>query len=406
MQYFTNAKQIVPYLQQLYGKRNIAQVERYADILSHFKHMFGGDGAFICSSSGRVEFVGNHTDHNGGRVIGCAISLDIVVAFRPTCDNTIVVEGKGRNPIKFSLDDDAKLYGSAGLVKGVALYLKQQGYNVGGFVAYSDSTVPVGAGVSSSAAFELAIGSILNACYNNGTILPQVLARAGQYAENNFFNKPCGLLDQSVVAFGGVVSLDFRNGVEAQNIVTDLTKLQLVLVDTGTSHASLSELYASIPRDMKAVANYFNCDRLIDVDKQQFCDRLDYVQQTIGLLPTLRSKHFFEENTRVVAMEQALAQSNVEKVVQLINSSGDSSQYQLQNCAVDESDTVIADVIATARSVSSRCGARVHGGGFAGTVLCVLPADLASDFIVKMRAIYGDEKIIPLKIRSVGTSVL
>ena len=298
-----------------------------------------------------------------------------------------------------------KASGSASLTKGVVAYLKGQGYKVGGFDAYTDSTVPTGAGVSSSAAFETVVATIISELFNNGEIPAEQIAKAGQFAENEYFDKPCGLLDQSVVTVGGVVALDFADGLNYNRVKADFSKLQLVLINTGTSHANLSPLYASIPAEMKAVASYFGKQRLIDVDGEQFFRQYDDVANSVGVRPVLRAKHFYEENHRVDEVQAALSVGDVEKVVELVNSSGDSSLVQLQNCAVDEKDTAIADIVRTARSICP-CGARVHGGGFAGTVLCVVPTEYATDFVAKVTQIYGADKVLPLRIRTAGAIVL
>ena len=404
MRKFTNATGVVPYLESLYGRRNLQDLDRYKDVMTQFKQIYGQSSCYLCSSSGRVEFVGNHTDHNGGRVLGCTVSLDIIAAFAPNGTDVIRIEGKNRHPILFSVNDLAKVSGSASLAKGVVAYLKGQGYKVGGFDAFTDSTVPTGAGVSSSAAFETAIGAIISELFNDGQISPEQLAKAGQFAENEYFDKPCGLLDQSVVAVGGVVALDFAEGLRYSAIQADFSKIQLVLIDNGVSHANLSPLYAAIPAEMKAVAGYFGKQRLIEVDENLFFASYGEVAKAVGQRPALRAKHFYEENHRVDGIQAALEAGNIDKVVELVNASGDSSLYQLQNCAVNDSDTAIADIIRMARSICP-CGARVHGGGFAGTVLCVVPSVYAPDFITKSAAIYGD-RVHALRIRSVGATVL
>ena len=406
MQKIYYSQQIIPRLSDLYGRSNISDVARYEQVLGEFKRHFGYDYAYFCSSSGRVELIGNHLDHNGGVVLGCAINLDIVVAFRPSGTHVVRILGKDRNPIRIDLNDVAgKPVGSAGLVKGVLVYLSNLGYKVGGFDAYTDSTVPSGAGVSSSAAFELAVGSIVNHCFNDGAIPSEILAKAGQFAENEYFDKPCGLLDQSVVAVGGLVKLDFADGLhfEQQSVAT--TDFQLVLIDTGASHSHLSHLYAEIPAEMYAVAGKFQQSRLVEVDEKAFFEQYDDISRTVGVRPALRAKHFFEENRRVSQCAEALACGDVETVVKLINESGDSSLYQLQNCAVDEHDTAIADAITFARGICP-CGARVHGGGFAGTVLCVVPREYAAAFVDKVSATYGDKSVLPLLIRPSGATVL
>ena len=412
MRKFSNASEVLPYLESLYGRKNVKELDRYRATLFQFRQLYGVNSAYLCSASGRVEFVGNHTDHNGGRVIACTVNLDIVAAFAPNGTDVINIQGKNRKSISFSIYNLEKDIGSASLAKGVVAYLKGQGYKVGGFDAYTDSTIPTGAGVSSSAAFETVVGTIISELFNNGAISVEQIAKAGQFAENEYFDKPCGLLDQSVVAVGGVVALDFSDGLQYKRVKaaalfegTALSKLQLVLINTETNHASLSPLYASIPAEMKAVASYFGKLRLIDVDESLFFAKFDEVSEAVGARPALRAKHFYEENNRVDEMQEALSAGDTAKVVELVNSSGDSSLYQLQNCAVDQSDTAIADIIRMARSICP-CGARVHGGGFAGTVLCVVPAECATEFLAKAKQMYGEDKVLPLRIRSIGAIAL
>ena len=406
MQKFYHAKQIIPRLKDLYGRSNINDVARYERVLAEFKKRFGYDYAYFCSSSGRVELIGNHLDHNGGVVLGCAVNLDIIGAFRPSNNSVVRILGRDRNPIRIDLNGDAtKPVGSTGLVKGVLVYLENLGYKVGGFDLYTDSTVPSGAGVSSSAAFELVIGSVISHCFNDGAIPSEILAKAGQFAENEYFNKPCGLLDQSVVAVGGLVKLNFECGLQWERLSVSSDAFQLVLIDTGASHSHLSHLYAEIPAEMYAVAQYFGKSRLVEVDEKAFFEQYEGVLRAVGVRPTLRAKHFFEENRRVSQCAEALTNGDVATVVKLINESGDSSLYQLQNCAVDERDTAIRDAITLAHSICP-CGARVHGGGFAGTVLCVVPKAYANEFIKEVSATYGDKSVLPLLIRPSGATVV
>ena len=405
MQKFYYAKQIIPHLQGLYGRRNMRDVQRYDEVLTEFKRRFGYDYAYVCSASGRVEVIGNHLDHNGGSVLGCAINLDVIAAFRPNGGNVVRVLGKDRGAVRIDLADDTKPVGSAGLVAGVLAYLKNHGYKVGGFDAYTHSTVPSGAGVSSSAAFELLVGSIISHLFNDGAISVETLARAGQFAENEYFGKPCGLLDQSVVAVGGLVKLDFEQNLTFEQLHAPHNAFQLVLVDTGKSHAFLSHLYAEIPAEMHAVARYFGKNRLIEIDENAFFNQFDEILRTVGQRPAMRAKHFFEENRRVAATEAALKQGDVDTVIKLVNDSGNSSMYQLQNCAVDENDTAILDAITLARSICP-CGARVHGGGFAGTVLCVVPTTYAHVLIDGLSSAYGDNNVYPLTLRPLGAVVV
>lgn len=406
MQFFTSPVQLTSHLQELYSRKNVSDLSRYGDAIKNFCRLFGYSSAGICSSSGRVEFIGNHTDHNGGKVIACAINLDIIAAFRPTNNNVIRIAGKNRGTLRVDVNELAPTTHNLGLVKGVVRYLKENGYKTGGFDAYTDSAVPTGAGVSSSAAFELAVGTILSVLYNDGGISPDVLARAGQFAENVYFRKPCGLLDQSVVAVGGALVLDFADGMSYRRLNARFDGLDLALINAGGSHSQLSPLYAAIPADMKEVAALFGKTRLIDVDPQAFFDGFGDVSRRLGNDKALRAKHFFEEQARVEEAESLLQAPclDVERIISLVNDSGDSSLTQLRNCAVDDNDTAIADIISFVRGICP-CAARVHGGGFAGTVLCVVPSRHFADFLAQTTQKYGAKKVIPLNLRAAGAKV-
>lgn len=415
MRSFTYANQVLPYLNSLYGRKNIAEFRRYDAAIKEFGRVFGGKSVGFVSAPGRVEFIGNHLDHNGGKVIACTVNLDIVAAFAPTDNNVIRIAGKGRSTLRVPVGDFEPCYGSAGLIKGVVQYLSEHGYSVGGFDAYTDSTIPTGAGISSSAAFELAVGTILSELYNGGGIPSDVLARAGQFAENVFFSKPCGLLDQSVIAIGGVVALDFSDGLRYTRLDGNLDGLSLALVNSGGSHAFLSEMYAAIPADMRAVARFFGRERLIDLPPDEFFARYFQAAKSVGEDKVLRAKHFFDELARVEQMQTALCGDGTSdgggivpdraKILSLINDSGDSSLTQLKNCAVNADDTAIADIVAFVRSVCP-CAARVHGGGFAGTVLCVVPDEYFGVFFSEATAKYGSDRVLPLRLRFVGATVL
>ena len=405
MNKFSHANQAVKYFDALYGKRKYADFRRYDNLIRGFKKKFKSSDCFLASASGRVEFIGNHTDHNGGKVIGCAVNLDIVGAFKPNGGNKVRMLSEGYSTIEFDVTEPAQLNGGVGLAEGVIAYLKQAGYAANGFDLFTHSNVPSGAGVSSSAAFEMLIASIVNFCFNEGKIPAEIMAKAGQYAENKYLNKPCGLLDQGASLAGGMTLFDFFNGYERQRLNVDKLPLRFVLVDTGKTHAKLSGLYAAIPAEMFAVAQYFGKQRLIDVTARQIYDDEQSIRAQFGDRPYLRAKHFVEENARVEQTICALQQGNVDEIIKLINASGDSSLYQLQNCAVDENDTAIADAVRFARSLGN-VGARVHGGGFAGTILCVVKACDFKYFVSKMSDKYGEKSVIPMTIRHIGATVL
>ncbi len=391
----------------LYGSNCDGQTERYDKLIGWFEKSFGGDGCYICSSSGRVEVIGNHTDHNGGKIVGCTVNLDIIAAFLPSDDGKVTIKSKGYKDISFTLDELEEIeIGSRGMAKGMLRGLKECGYAIGGFSACMTSDIASGAGISSSAAYELMIGQIVNALYNDGKVTPVELAKIGQYAENVYFNKPCGLLDQGVIAVGGIVFIDFKDGFSYRSVLSDLRDFDLVLVDTGGSHANLTEHYASIPREMKSVAAFFGKDRLIDVAPDVFFSDYDEVKKALGERPALRAKHFYKENCRVEITCRALENNDTSEFIKLINASGDSSLYQLQNCSYEGGDTLIPDAIALARQVCPSCASRVHGGGFAGTVLNIVPKAETRGFAEKMASVYGKDKVYRLSVRTVGTCVL
>lgn len=405
MNKYNCANQLSKHFDALYGKRTYAQFKRYNSLIRSFKKTFNAADCNVASASGRVEFIGNHTDHNGGQVIGCAVNLDIVAAFRPNGGNTVRMLSDGYPKVEFDVSKPPQLSGGVGLIEGITTYLKQEGYAVGGFDVYTHSNVPSGAGVSSSAAFETLIATIVNACFNDGAIPSETIARAGQFAENKYLDKPCGLLDQGASVAGGMTLFDFSNGFCYDKLDVATTDLRFVLVDTGKSHAGLSHLYASIPAEMLSVARFFGKQRLVEIDPVQLYENEQTIRAKLGDRPYLRAKHFAEENARVKLMTAALRQGDDDKVIELINASGDSSMYQLQNCAVDKQDTAIADAIGYARSLGN-VGARVHGGGFAGTVLCVVKNRDFKRVLAELRARYGEQRVLPMTVRKVGAVVL
>lgn len=404
---FTNGTQARPFLKDLYGKPMFDQITRYDNLISLFKRKFGKNYCHVATSSGRIEIVGNHTDHNGGKVLGCAISFDILATFLPNDSNQVLVKSQGHADISFHLDDIYKIDGgSIGMVKGVLAYLKDHGYNIGGFNAILQSTLPSGVGISSSAAFQSLMGAIISHLYNDGAISAETIARAGQFAENNYFNKPCGLLDQGVIAVGGVVTIDFATGFDATHIEALPVGHDFVLINTGGNHATLTAHYKAITDEMRLVANHFGCDKLIQVEEQKFFDEYDQIVETYGLRPALRAKHFFEENHVVESAITALKNGDMTTFIQMVNKSGDSSLSQLQNCSVGDDDTVIPDAIKLARQICPSCGCRVHGGGFAGTILAVVPTAETANFVAEMSKVYGQNSAYVLKARALGATVL
>ena len=395
----------------LYGEISQDQIQRYQSLFDKFKIAFNSDSAYVASSSGRIEVCGNHTDHNGGSVVSCAISLDTLAMFLPCENNVVYIKSEGYDDIVVDLNakESEKIGTSSALVRGVAVALKNRGFKVGGFNACFTSNVLGGAGISSSASFEVLIAEIFNFLYNDGAVDCETKSKVAQFAENVYFGKPCGLLDQTAIAFGGLNKLDFSDvdHIAVSKIDNSLSNYTLMLVNTGGSHADLTDEYASIPREMKQVAKLFGKERLIEVGEQVFYDGLSKIYDKVCDRAILRTVHFFEENNRVDKVCEALRLNDYEGFLSMINQSGDSSLWQLQNCYVSNSGV---QSIPKALSVLKRClengACRVHGGGFAGCVLCVVDNSKKEEFLQYATKLYGDNNVIQLRLRSVGAIVL
>ncbi len=395
----------------LYGEKTLEQKERYQKAFDKFKSIYDVECAFIASSSGRVEVCGNHTDHNGGKVVSCAISLDSLCFFMPRGDDKICLTSEGYPEMTVDLKGTAneKIGTSPALIRGVVEGFKNKDFNVGGFNAYITSSVLGGAGISSSASFEVLIAEILNFLYNDGKVSNEDKAKISQFSENVYFGKPSGLLDQTAIAFGGLKLLDFssKESVNVKDINDNLNDFTLVLVNTGGSHADLTDHYASIPQEMKSVAKIFGKERLIEIDKDEFykfdLNKLSVVSDRA----ILRAIHFFEENDRVDNLYESLSKKDYQGFIDAINQSGVSSLYKLQNCYVPESDEqLIPKSLAISRNFEGCLANRVHGGGFAGTILNIVKNTEITKFLNKANKVFGKLNVIPLKVRSVGTIVL
>ena len=395
----------------LYGENTHSQKMRYEQAFKSFKKEFNVDCAYVASSSGRVEVCGNHTDHNGGKVLSCAISLDTIAMFLPTNDDIVTINSQGYPKIEVDLNNDCSVIKgtSSALVSGVAKGIRDRGYKIGGFKALFVSNVPNGAGVSSSASFELLVCEIFNFLYNDGKISKEERAIISQFAENVYFGKPCGLLDQTAISFGGLKKLDFKdkNKIEVTSINNSLADYTLVLIDTGGSHENLTDEYASIPKEMFSVANALGKDRLIEIDKQEFLDNLPLITSTVSDRAILRSFHFFEENERVENACVALNKNDFAGFLDSVKQSGISSLCKLQNCFVSGSDCQTIPKALAICSVYLNGGAnRIHGGGFAGSILNIVKNEHLEQFINSVSKYFGKDKVIPLRVRSVGTIVL
>lgn len=390
------------------------QKTRYKNAEENFVKEFGAhDGVRVFSAPGRTEVSGNHTDHNNGKVLAAAVNLDIIAFVVPTDDGIITVKSEGY-PI-FTVDTrelEAKAEekdSTPALVRGVAAGFVKNSLKIGGFKAYMTSDVMKGSGVSSSAAFEVLVASILSGLYNDNTVSAVKAAQISQFAENEYFGKPSGLLDQMAASVGGFVYIDFKKTqypiiVPIEFNISDYG-YTLCIVDTKGSHADLTPEYAAIPAEMKAVAAALGKAVLREADEGEFISKMGELRKTCGDRAVLRAAHFFDENKRVEAAADALKSGDIDSFLAAVRASGNSSYKFLQNVYANKApnEQGVAMGLYTAERVLGNKGAsRVHGGGFAGTIQAFVPNELLSEFIYAQDAIFGEGSCHKLFIRPVG----
>lgn len=392
------------------------QKERYIKAIESFEELFGEKEVEIYSAPGRSEIGGNHTDHQLGRVLAASINLD-AIAIVAKKENGVVLKSEGYPMINVSLADllpkKEEEGTSEGLIRGVAAKLKEEGYEIGGFEAYVTSDVLNGAGMSSSAAFEVLTGNILSGLYNEGKVSPVLIAQAGQYAENVFFGKPCGLMDQMASSVGNLIFIDFADVknpvIKKVNVNFEDFDHSLCIIDTKGSHADLTDEYAAIPEEMKKVAAYFGKEVLHQIDKNEFYIHIPEIRKVAGDRAVLRAMHWFEETDRVIDQVNALEKEDFEGFKSLIKASGDSSfkylqnVYSVKNLSRQEMAVGLAfsDVILKGRGVS-----RVHGGGFAGTIQAFVPVEDVCEFKKTMETMLSEGCCHVLSIRPAGGLIL
>lgn len=383
--------------------------ERGRSLLDRFRETFGDvSGAAFFSSPGRIEIVGNHTDHNDGRVLTAAVNLDKLACVSPREDGKAVIVSAGYPDVVADVLSPSRSEGDAGgsaaLVKGVASYFLRNGRLTGGFSAVLDSAFPAGAGVSSSASFEVLAAEIFNNLYNGGKIPPMFLAKAARHAENVWFGKPCGLMDQAAVALGGVSLIDFFSQESPSVRTLDFPfDLSIVITDTGGDHSSLTSAYASIRSDMEAVAALYGKKTLRGVDPERFLRDIPGTSAKAGGGAVLRALHYFEENVRVDRAAAALENGDLDAFVSAVRESGLSSLTLLRNCSVDgDRDLRIPLALAVSERQSGVLACRVHGGGFAGTVLAFVERERAEDYVRTMSGLFGKGNVYVMKIRKRG----
>ncbi len=403
-------------LETLYGEGSQLQSERYGLLGARFEQEFGGEAELFVSVPGRSELGGNHTDHQNGCVLTAAVNLDTIAAVRRE-KGWIKISSQGYEPFSVDLNEPGPVPGEKGtsraIVRGIAVRMAQKGYSVGGFCASVASDVLPGSGLSSSASFEVLIGAVINFLYNGGAVPPVEIAQIGQFAENEYFGKPCGLEDQMACALGGVSYIDFMDPTKPdyQNIPFDLKKhgYLLCITNTGGSHDDLTEEYASITRDMRGIAARLGSERLRFCDSSEFFRLLPALRAEYGDRAALRAFHFFTENGRPQKMADALLSGNFTEFLSLVNESGSSSYEYLQNVSVwsRPEEQPLGIGLALSESLLANRGAwRVHGGGFAGTIQAYVPLDLLNGYRNAMQQVFGAGSCYVLDFRYTGPTAL
>ncbi len=404
-------------LAEVYGADAVAaQKARYLAAIDSFSALYGeARDISLFSVSGRSELSGNHTDHNHGCVVAAAINLDIIAVASANADGVIRVksEGFGMDEVditSYNTPDPAMFATSASIIAGMSAQFAGNGLCTGGFDAYTTSDVLKGSGISSSAAFEDMVGNILNYLYNDGRVDNVEIAKMAQKAENLFFGKPCGLMDQVACAHGGIVAIDFADPSSPviRGVPFDITGAgyALCIVNTGGNHADLTDDYASIPAEMKAVAAHFGKKVLREVDEAEVIAAIPALRKSVGDRAILRALHFFAENKRVLAQTDALLSDDLDTFLSHVCASGQSSFCYLQNVyttkAPDEQGLSLALCLAERVLGGKRAAWRVHGGGFAGTIQAFVPVALVPEFRAAMDSALGEGACLPLHIRMIG----
>lgn len=402
-QLLLNDTRFTQFLSELYTQNLKDICERYSALTEDLT----GDILFF-SSPGRAELVGNHTDHNHGLVIAGSINLDIAAAVVKRNDNLIIVKSAGYDAFTVDVNDlsvDTNMYGtSLSLLKGVVKGFIDKGFNVGGFDVRADSNIFKGAGVSSSAAFELLFCEILNVLYNDGKIDFTTKAIIGRFAENVYFGKPSGLMDQLSISRGNVSFMDFST--EIPNSFTaewNFDDLSLVIINCGGDHCNLTGEYASIRSEMESIAKYFGKSVLNEVAPEKIYDSLPILRQKFPGRALLRALHFIEENERVKKAYDAINRSDKDSFLSIINESGLSSALLLQNCYPSgDYEQTVPSALAVVKRDDRTLACRVHGGGFAGTILAFVDTQNETNYLEKMRNVFGNENVFGVKIRKFG----
>lgn len=388
--------------------------KRYCYVVDKFVEKYGdSEDLHLFSAPGRTEVGGNHTDHQHGCVLAAGVDLDVIAVARKNDSGIIRIQSEGFKEdivdLKILTPQTEEIDHAPALVRGVAARFHDLGYEIGGFDAYTTSNVLKGSGLSSSAAFEILVCTILNSLYNNEKMDSVEKAIVSQYAENNFFNKPCGLMDQMACSYGGFVGIDFNDPADPviEKVDFDFTAVNhsLCIVDTGGCHADLTPDYAAVPAEMKSVAKFFGKAVLRDVDENEFYSRIDEVRKKTNDRAVLRAIHFFNDNRRAVELKNALKANDFEQFKAVIKESGRSSLQCLQN-VFSPSDPfeqgLTLALTLTEKILDGKGAFRVHGGGFAGTIQAFVPNEILDTYKTEIEKVFGEGKCYVLSVRPVG----
>lgn len=387
------------------------QKDRYVKAIEKFIALYGDKDIEIYSTPGRSEVCGNHTDHQHGEVLAAAINLDIIAIVEKAEQVKVLSDNydiKAIDVNDLAMKEDEK-ESSEGLIRGVLAKFKELGYNIGGFNAYMTSDVLQGSGLSSSAAFEVIIGTVLSGLYNDMNVDPVLIAQIGQYAENVYFGKPCGLMDQCACSVGSLINIDFKDNSNpiVRKVEVDFPEFKhsLCIVDVHASHADLTADYASIPTEMKAVAKVFGKEVLREVDEKEFYNRLPEARKSVNDRAILRAIHLFEENKRVEKAVKALNDRDFDAFKAVIKASGDSSYKYLQNIYsnLDYVNQAVSIAISLTEMILGDNGVcRVHGGGFAGTIQAFVKDEYVETYKNEIEKYFGEGSCHILKVRKYG----
>ena len=407
-------------LTEIYGSSSKTlelQKNRYKKLIDKFEENYSTQPTALFSSPGRTEICGNHTDHNNGKVMAASINLDTIAAVAK-CKQKISIRSKGYD-VLFEVNlnslekNDEEEGTTTALIRGICAQFRSLGYKIGGFQAYFSSLVGVGSGLSSSASVEVLIGTILNYLYNDGNIADVTIAQIGQYAENQYFGKPCGLMDQLSISVGGVLEIDFKNNnspeIDESRFDKEKAGFDIVIVDTGGNHADLTEDYASIPEEMKTVAGEFGKELCRELKLKELLSKIRILREKISDRALLRCLHFLNENIRVDELAEAINKNDYNRFLDIIRESGNSSFKYLQNCyttkAPDDQGISLALALTDNFINNNNCrgACRVHGGGFAGTIQSFIEEKYTDKYIAYIEKIFGRNSATKINIRKYGS---